>query len=167
MSSVRIGCAVREPGDGAPRPQRRGGVARGCCCTRRNLWIIGASGSALRRPHPPSTETHRKQSMGQHLQASNLRWTPPRGCGTAFLAMGKTSLILPAWRPAGSHASRHAPWTSYVHRGRFESPAAAAAGRPASGAPPAASSPRPGFGAPRARGEASGAHAIAPRNKTV
>ena len=35
--------------------------------------------------------------------------------------MGKTSLILPAWRPAGSHASRHAPWTSYVHRGRFES----------------------------------------------
>ena len=35
--------------------------------------------------------------------------------------LGKKSLILPAWRPAGSHASRHAPWTSYVHRGRFKS----------------------------------------------
>ena len=35
--------------------------------------------------------------------------------------MGKRSLILPAWRPAGSHASRHAPWTYYVHRGRFKS----------------------------------------------
>ena len=35
--------------------------------------------------------------------------------------MGKTSLIRPAWRPAGAHASRHAPWTSHVHGVRFES----------------------------------------------
>ena len=35
--------------------------------------------------------------------------------------LGKTSLIRPAWRPAGAHASRHAPWTSHVHVGRLES----------------------------------------------
>ena len=37
------------------------------------------------------------------------------------MMMGKRSLILPAWRPTGSHASRHAPWTSNVHWGRFKS----------------------------------------------
>ena len=35
--------------------------------------------------------------------------------------LGKSSLIRPAWRPAGAHASRHAPWTSHVHGVRFES----------------------------------------------